>query len=252
MDAKTFHKLCDNKGPTLVLVKILENNNDGDELNDSSNDIINKRHTIGNIFESLKNDKSDDFKVRRFSTSNIINNTTTTSGDTSIVIGGYNPLNWSSSDTYKQTDDSFIFSFTNPLKCDSNEYVLSRVQNSQYAIRDMSCKFNNIGFGHDLWWFSGSCTQQYYGKRILPITYAGTFVMEDYEVFQVIYSNEESIENFEEEILEESESVGGSEVKGEIKSAANEPNDSINENGSVLNIGSDDKSDDNVGEIIIL
>ncbi|CAG8517456.1 20703_t:CDS:2 [Rhizophagus irregularis] len=103
MDVKTFHKLCDNK----------------------------------DVSENLKNNKSDNFKVRRFSTSNIINNTTITS-----------------------------------------------VQNSQYAIRDMSCKYNNLGFGHDLWWFSGSCTQQYYGKRILPITYAGTFVMEDYEVFQ--------------------------------------------------------------------
>ncbi|CAB5193131.1 unnamed protein product [Rhizophagus irregularis] len=253
MDVKTFHKLCDNKGPTLVLIKILENNHDdGDESNDNSNHIINKRHTIGDVSENLKNNKSDNFKVRRFSTSNIINNTTITSGDTSIVIGGYNPLDWSSSDTYKQTNDSFIFSFTNPLICDSNEYILSRVQNSQYAIRDMSCKYNNLGFGHDLWWFSGSCTQQYYGKRILPITYAGTFVMEDYEVFQVIYSNGKSKENFEEEILEESESVSGGEVKGEMKSAANESNVSNERDGSILNIGSDDKSDDSFGEIIIL
>ncbi|GBB88254.1 hypothetical protein RclHR1_01480019 [Rhizophagus clarus] len=241
MDVNTFHKLCDNKGPTLVLVKILENNNDdSDELNDNSNRIINKRHTIGNIFENLQNNKGDDFKVRRFSTSNIISTTNTTASSnntSSIVIGGYNPLNWSSSDTYKQTNNSFIFSFTNPHICDSNEYTLSRIQNPQYAIRDMSCKFNNIGFGHDLWWFSGSCTQQYYGKRILPITYSGTFVMKDYEVFQIIYSDEESKENSDEEILEESESVSGDEVKGEMKSAANEPNDIISErDGSILNI----------------
>ena len=51
-----------------------------------------------------------------------------------------------------------------------------------------------------------------------------------------------SKENFEEEILEESESVSGGEMKGEMKSAVNKPNDSINErDGSILNIGSDGK-----------
>ncbi|RIA96986.1 hypothetical protein C1645_753531 [Glomus cerebriforme] len=270
MDVKTFHKLCDNKGPTLILVKVLESNNDDDD--DDSNHTINKRHTTGNIFENriLRNNENGNSKVRRFSTSVIDNNNTNT--DNSTVIGGYNPLSWSSSDKYKQTTDSFIFSFKNPLKCESNEYVLSRIQNDRYAIRDMSCKFNNIGFGHDLWWFSGSCTQQYYEKRIIPTTHANTFVMEDYEVFQVIHSSEKDKESFgEEEILEENESIIGSEVKselkGEMKSVTSELNNdklynmknisvntSINErDDSVLNVGGgDNKSDDSFSEVIIL
>ena len=65
----------------------------------------------------------------------------------------------------------------------------------------MSCKFNDIGFGHDFWWFSGSCTQpqQYYEKRIMPTDYSNIFVIEDYEVFQVLDSNEDIFGN---EILE--------------------------------------------------
>jgi hypothetical protein len=176
------------------------------------------------------------------------------------VIGGYNPLSWSS---YKQTNDSFIFSFTN----ESSEYILSRVQNSQYAIRDISCKFNNIGFGHDLWWFSGSCTQQYYEKRIMPTTHSNTFVIEDYEVFQVMDSNEESEDSSRGELLEESQSVGGSDVKGDVKIANNDLNDDKLHNkknirvydstserdGSVLNFGDDKsfKSDDSLSEVIL-
>ncbi|CAG8527959.1 4799_t:CDS:2 [Funneliformis mosseae] len=35
--------------------------------------------------------------------------------------------------------------------CEQGEYILNRMQHSRYLICDMSCKLNNIGFGHDLW-----------------------------------------------------------------------------------------------------
>ncbi|CAI2186772.1 8114_t:CDS:2 [Funneliformis geosporum] len=171
MDIKTFHDLCDNKGPTFVLVKVL-------------------------------------------------------------VI---------------ETSDSFIFSFANSDTCEQDEYILSRVQNSRYAIRDMSCKLNNIGFGHDLWWFSGSCTQQYYEKKILPPNSGSTFIMDDYEVFQVTNSREEHY-------VEENESISWTEVKNSKEELSNEQlfnasvknlaaADTFNESdGSVLNIGEDTKS----------
>ncbi|CAI2162821.1 7303_t:CDS:2 [Funneliformis geosporum] len=172
----------------------------------------------------------------------------TISSNSSVsVIGGYNPLSWSSSDTYLQTSDSFIFSFANSDTCEQDEYILSRVQNSRYAIRDMSCKLNNIGFGHDLWWFSGSCTQQYYEKKILPPNSGSTFIMDDYEVFQVTNSREEHY-------VEENESISWTEVKNSKEELSNEQlfnasvknlaaADTFNESdGSVLNIGEDTKS----------
>ena len=36
MDVKTFHKLCDNKGPTIVLVKILGNSSNSNSGNSNS------------------------------------------------------------------------------------------------------------------------------------------------------------------------------------------------------------------------
>ncbi|CAG8447663.1 164_t:CDS:2 [Funneliformis mosseae] len=234
MDVKTFHELCDNKGPTLVLVKVL---------------VIEVNNICGSDdVDSCDSIHEDD--LNEICNSSVLSNSTshfsTIRSNASVsVIGGYNPLSWSSSDTYLQTSDSFIFSFANSDTCEQDEYILSRVQNSRYSIRDMSCKLNNVGFGHDLWWFSGSCTQQYYEKKILPPNSGSTFIMNDYEVFQVINSREELY-------VEENESINWTEVKsskeelsnGQLFSVKNlVAIDTYNESdGSVLNVGEDTKS----------
>jgi hypothetical protein len=120
MDMRTFHKLCDNKGPTLIIIK-----------------------TIGL-------DK---------------------------IIGGYNPLSWMSSRKFQITTESFIFS----LGIKKNSHLLSRVQNSNRAIRDFA--HQSPGFSDDLVFFNGTYKKISYEKYILD---TNSFDMEDYEVFQVI------------------------------------------------------------------
>ncbi|CAG8732744.1 16560_t:CDS:2, partial [Funneliformis caledonium] len=130
-------------GPTLMLVKVL---------------VIEVNNICGSDdVDSCDSIHEDD--LNEICNSSVLSNSTshfsTIRSNASVsVIGGYNPLSWSSSDTYLQTSDSFIFSFANSDTCEQDEYILSRVQNSRYSIRDMSCKLNNVGFGHDLWWFS--------------------------------------------------------------------------------------------------
>ncbi|RIA97512.1 hypothetical protein C1645_813912 [Glomus cerebriforme] len=64
------------------------------------------------------------------------------------IIGGYNPLEWNSSDTDRATKDSFIFSITN--KNDLQSAKIGYSNGNQYSIR---C-YSNIGpyFGaHDIY-----------------------------------------------------------------------------------------------------
>src|SRR5207247_10730603 len=53
-----------------------------------------------------------------------------------IVVGGYNPLFWDSSNSYKSTKDSFIFSFTNKNNFQSANIVHSK--NDEYSIQCFS------------------------------------------------------------------------------------------------------------------
>src|SRR5581483_8389386 len=64
------------------------------------------------------------------------------------IIGGYNPLFWDSSNTYKSTNDSFIFSFT-----DGNNFQSAKVgycNNNQCAVHCYSSYGPTFGSGHDL------------------------------------------------------------------------------------------------------
>jgi hypothetical protein len=48
------------------------------------------------------------------------------------ILGGYNPIEWKSDDSYGTTKDSFIFSFK---RCnDIKSYILSRIKNEKVAI----------------------------------------------------------------------------------------------------------------------
>src|SRR5581483_1834938 len=93
VDAKSFHRNCDNKGATIVVAKV-------------------------------KNSEQ--------------------------IIGGYNPLQWDSSNSYKSTNDSFIFSFANRSNFQSAKvgYVIN---NSPHSIYCNSTYGPTFGGGHDLY-----------------------------------------------------------------------------------------------------
>ncbi|CAG8474308.1 14116_t:CDS:2 [Cetraspora pellucida] len=94
------------------------------------------------------------------------------------IIGGYNPIEWCSSEGYLSSRDSFIFSFDNNKNTTNS--ILSRVKNPDCAI--FNSDSNYIGFGSDLEWFGGICEQYNYQRKILNQI---DFTMENYEVFQV-------------------------------------------------------------------
>ncbi|RIA83792.1 hypothetical protein C1645_742809 [Glomus cerebriforme] len=97
------------------------------------------------------------------------------------IVGGYNPLFWDLSSSWKSTNDSFIFSFTNKNDVQSAKVGYSNDQNS------VGCFLNYgpiFGAGHDLRfngiWYSQSRSYPNVG---IP---TGSFNVDDYEVFQVI------------------------------------------------------------------
>ncbi|GBC01279.1 hypothetical protein RclHR1_04120009 [Rhizophagus clarus] len=103
--------------------------------------------------------------------------------DSDEIVGGYNPLYWDKSDTFKQTKDSFIFSFTNKNDIQSGKVGYTKVKNhSIYCDQNYGPAF---GGGCDL-----ICLND--GKWMsLPFSYPDiniprNFSVEDYEVFHVI------------------------------------------------------------------
>ncbi|GBC03086.1 hypothetical protein RclHR1_04990009 [Rhizophagus clarus] len=120
---ESFHSLCDNKGPTLILARI-----------DNTNEII----------------------------------------------GGYNPNPWTSSNSWKMSNDSFIFSFkSDGSGIDST--IFSKVINPDAAIFDGSSDMD-VSFGLDLLLFGEEYKHEHYEKRIMD---CDNFKIKDFEVFQV-------------------------------------------------------------------
>lgn len=118
-----FHSKCDNKGATIVVIKINNSNQ---------------------------------------------------------IIGGYNPLQWDSSNRYNPTSDSFIFSFKNNVE-------VGYSNNNQFSIGCCSAYGPMFGGGFDLYfsidgWRSNTSDYSSYPKIGIP----GYFKADDYEVFQVI------------------------------------------------------------------
>ncbi|CAB4377852.1 unnamed protein product [Rhizophagus irregularis] len=106
------------------------------------------------------------------------------------IVGGYNPLQWDSSNTWKATIDSFIYLFT-----DRNDIETANVgysNGNQYSIRNLSDHGPAFGGGCDLYfnndgnWHSGNISYDYnnsYPKiEGIPVR----FKVDDYEVFQII------------------------------------------------------------------
>src|SRR6266542_5298008 len=107
------------------------------------------------------------------------------------IFGGYNPLEWDSSNSWKSTNDSFIFSFTNRTNLQSAKVGYSNGNNNECSIYCGSDYGPAFGGGHDLYynyngtWYNNSNTNYTYSSY--PNIYIPqNFVAEDYEVFQVI------------------------------------------------------------------
>ena len=67
--------------------------------------------------------------------------------ETEEILGGYNPIIWSSSNTYGKTKDSFIFSFkhkNNPFK----GVIISNIENTDGAINNRN--IHGPYFGSDI------------------------------------------------------------------------------------------------------
>jgi hypothetical protein len=112
---------------------------------------------------------------------------------TKEILGGYNPLEWDSSDSWAYTNDSFIFSFKN---MNIKNAILSNVINARYAL-DYSTKcgpqfgvdlninsYKNLDLDDVSTDFNVTyCGKEHYEKRIRDTDY--DFPIEDYEVFQI-------------------------------------------------------------------
>uniref|UniRef100_U9U8R5 Kelch-like protein 17 n=1 Tax=Rhizophagus irregularis (strain DAOM 181602 / DAOM 197198 / MUCL 43194) TaxID=747089 RepID=U9U8R5_RHIID len=96
--------------------------------------------------------------------------------DSNEILGGYNPIMWTSNIIWGVTKDSFIFSFKN--KENIGNYVLSRVKNENYAIENDSSLGPTFGDG-DL-----ELNGKNYDKQIRETE--DNFSVEEYEIFQII------------------------------------------------------------------
>ncbi|EXX74099.1 uncharacterized protein OCT59_027119 [Rhizophagus irregularis] len=106
--------------------------------------------------------------------------------DSKEILGGYNPIKWKSDKSSGITKDSFIFSFKN--RDNFENYILSRVENENYAT------FNDHDFGPSfgidliLYGNSGKCSKRAYESQIRGASsiFSSSFFVEEYEVFQII------------------------------------------------------------------
>ncbi|GBC27365.2 carbohydrate-binding module family 13 protein [Rhizophagus irregularis DAOM 181602=DAOM 197198] len=110
--------------------------------------------------------------------------------DSNEILGGYNPLEWESSESYGDlvaTKDSFIFSFD----CDKIEnHILSRVKDEKKAIYNSQWYGPSFGIGDlEIWAHNGSSycrrsKQSCYEKPIRKTE--NDFTIEECEVFKIV------------------------------------------------------------------
>ena len=99
------------------------------------------------------------------------------------IVGGYNPLAWDSSNLWKSTKNSFIFSFINRTNLQTAKVGYSN--GDQYSIGRYSEYGPIFGIGHDLIFCPPNCTIN--DLRSYPnVDIPRKFNVDDYEVFRVI------------------------------------------------------------------
>jgi hypothetical protein len=103
--------------------------------------------------------------------------------DSTQLIGGYNPIDWGGNGGYKATSDSFLFNFTNGKNISTAK--LSYVNNKSCAIycnHTHGPSMGNLNCINDNWLYNNYDNGNRYPKIGIP----GNFIIENYEVFQVI------------------------------------------------------------------
>ncbi|RGB27782.1 hypothetical protein C1646_798226 [Rhizophagus diaphanus] len=101
------------------------------------------------------------------------------------LIGGYNPLDWDQSWSWKTTADSFIFNFTNGKNISTAK--MSYVNKHNYAVlcnKNYGPTMGNLICQNNVWSYTNNDNGNRYPKIGIPTN----FDVEDYEVFQVIKS----------------------------------------------------------------
>ena len=111
---------------------------------------------------------------------------------TEEIIGGYNPIIWSSSSSgaWGKINSSFIYSFKikdNFIK----DTIISNVKDTDYALRYHNLSGPCFGWDSNIWSTYEStdydtiyCKKNYYEKKIRDTD--DRFSIEDYEVFQIV------------------------------------------------------------------
>ncbi|EXX62335.1 uncharacterized protein OCT59_021175 [Rhizophagus irregularis] len=106
------------------------------------------------------------------------------------ILGGYNPIEWKSGNSYGITNDSFIFSFKNK---ENIEHILSRVKDENLAINYWDLYGPSFGhgdlsiniYGGNSFRHNGNYCKNYsYEKNIRKTE--DLFSVEEYEVFQIM------------------------------------------------------------------
>ncbi|GBC17580.1 BTB/POZ domain-containing protein [Rhizophagus irregularis DAOM 181602=DAOM 197198] len=104
--------------------------------------------------------------------------------DSEQIVGGYNPLDWNSSNLWVSAKDSFLFSFT-----EKNNFQSAKVgysNNNKYSIGYFSD--HGVVFGTDLYFYEGIWHSQKYNTHSYPEIGIPRKIFEadDYEIFQVV------------------------------------------------------------------
>ncbi|PKY62144.1 hypothetical protein RhiirA4_488116, partial [Rhizophagus irregularis] len=97
------------------------------------------------------------------------------------ILGGYNPIEWKSDDSFGVTKDSFVFSFKNSYDIES--HILSRVKNERFAIRNYHNSGPSFGYSLALTDGFGFCSNCVYEKQIRKST--DYFCVKEYEYYDV-------------------------------------------------------------------
>jgi hypothetical protein len=109
--------------------------------------------------------------------------------DSEQIVGGYNPLEWDSSGSYKSTKDSFIFLLT-----DKTNLQTAKVGYSNGGTYSIVCNsycgplfgYNDLFVNSGIWYSNPVLKHGQYSYPKLAGMPLGRFGVDDYEVFQVI------------------------------------------------------------------
>ncbi|CAG8504425.1 8413_t:CDS:2 [Cetraspora pellucida] len=166
-----------NKEIALILTKWIDKTNIDDDISKGS------KYKFNRLFRSSLDGLSSQM-FHRFCDNQGATIVIAKIKNTTLLIGGYNPLDWNGTDEWKQTMDSFLFVLD--FK-DIRKGVVSRINHShsKYAVFcDSNCG-PSFGEGPDFHILNNSYTLKYKAKSYSKMVNSHTLLILDYEVFQV-------------------------------------------------------------------